>query len=211
MDALTLPDAVATGVGEDVVSGQALPLLFDLASYPVVWSPAWSILLLCLLIGVSAVVSFALRDECNPQLPQTSVPKTCCPWDTVAGIVLSCVKVWLSASMLFRLVAALDPDVGVRLCVIPFLFLLSTQHGDPTTYRMLVHIALIGAARVRRRGRQDNPCLPTPARCLRIQRDHLQRMGDGGRSVRLRVPRRPNHTHTRSPLLCIHDMEGVHH
>ena len=145
MDALTLPDAVATGVGEDVVSGQALPLLFDLASYPVVWSPAWSILLLCLLIGVSAAVSFALRDECDPQSPQTPAPKTCCPWDTAAGIVLSCVKVWLSASMLFRLVAALDPDVGVRLCVIPLLFLLSTQHGDPTTYRTRMHLALIGA------------------------------------------------------------------
>ena len=148
MDTLMLPEDIATGMGEDVVSGQALPLLFDLASYPIVWSPAWSILLLCLIIGVSAIVSFALRDTCDPQNPQTPTQKPCCPWDTVAGILLSCVKIWLSATMLFKLVAALDPDVGVRLCVIPLLFLLSTQHGDPTTYRTRMHLALVGATAV---------------------------------------------------------------
>ena len=40
----------------------------------------------------------------------------------------------LDASVLFRLVHSLDPDVGTRICVIPFGCLLCFQWGDTTVY-----------------------------------------------------------------------------
>ena len=144
-----LPDFLALGVAEDLVTGQSLPVLFDLVAYPSVWGSRWDTLLLIPLILLGGGVSFAICREYARRRALLVSRKICCPWDTAAAVAVSAVKTWLSATMLFRLTRSLDPDVGVRLCVIPFLCLLCMQWGDPVTYRSRIHVVLlVGTAAV---------------------------------------------------------------
>ena len=114
-------------LGEDLLTGQALPLLFDLyyTSHPA--ETAWATLLVCVLILVGAClpgVLFHLVSYWQAPVSGEGI-----------NLVRSSAKTWLSASVLFRLVHSLDPDVGTRICVIPFVGLLCLQWGDTTVYR----------------------------------------------------------------------------
>ena len=114
-------------LGEDLLSGQALPLLFDLYYSPHANEPVWSTLLVCVLIVVGACLPVVL-------LQLVSFRKEPISHEGMNAIQSSA-KTWLSASVLFRLVHSLDPDVGTRICVIPFVCLLCLQWGDTAVYR----------------------------------------------------------------------------
>ena len=142
---LMLSNVITLGVGEDVVSGQSLPVLFDLLYFPTIWGRGWDALLLCPLIAFGGAVSFLVCREYTRRCALLTSRKVCCPWDTAGAVGVSIIKTWLSAAMLFRLVRSLDPDVGVRLCVIPLLCLLCMQRGDAAAYRTWIHYLLVAA------------------------------------------------------------------
>ena len=120
-------DASIFELGEDLLSGQALPLLFDLYYSPHANEPVWSTLLVCVLIVVGACLPVVLLQLVSFRQEPIS--------HEGMNALQSSAKTWLSASVLFRLVHSLDPDVGTRICVIPFVCLLCLQWGDTAVYR----------------------------------------------------------------------------
>lgn len=123
----TSSDMSVFELGEDLLTGQALPLLFDLyyTSHPA--ETAWGTLVVCVLIIAGACLPTVL----SHLVAYWQAPVS----DEAINLVQSPAKTWLSASVLFRLVHSLDPDVGTRICVIPFGCLLCLQWGDTTVYR----------------------------------------------------------------------------
>jgi len=121
------PDASIFELGEDLLSGQALPLLFDLYYSPRATEPVWGTLLVCVLIVAGACLPIVLLQLFSFREEPIS--------NEGMNAIQSSAKTWLSASVLFRLVHSLDPDVGTRICVIPFVCLLCLQWGDTAVYR----------------------------------------------------------------------------
>ena len=118
-------------LGDDLISGRALPLLFDLLYSPLGdpgtvqtggITAGFIALGACLYV---AVYNLAWTPPGAP-LPLIHSMGVC----------------WMSASLFFRLVHALDHDTGVCVCVAPFLGLVCMQWGEVNQYRSYVRSVL---------------------------------------------------------------------